>query len=138
MSVLGIVESNNTKLIDQSSYYLPGDKLNVSRLGSLDDTPLVTSWLYNVKKLIQVQSITFGGLNNKTATVTCDNPHGLLVGDKVTVYGANPIVYNGTFLISARESSTIFKYELPQPANQNPQGSILISVDLNKGKSDTP
>lgn len=136
MSVLGIVESNNTTLTDESSYYLPGDKLSISKLGSLDASPLVTSWLYNVKKLIEVESITYGGIGDRTATVTCSNPHGLLVGDQVTVYGANPIVYNGSFLVSARESALVFKYELPQPATLNPQGNILISVDLNKGKSD--
>ena len=138
MSVLGIVESNETRLTDESSYYLPGDKLTISKLGSLDDTSLVNSWLYNVKKLIEVTSITAGGINNQTATVVCSNPHGLLVGDQVTVYGANPIVYNGSFLVTARESGLIFKYELPQPATSSPVGNILISVDLNKGKSDTP
>lgn len=100
MSVLGIVESNNTQLLDESSYYLPGDKLTISKLGSLDSSPLVSSWLYNVKKLIQVESITYGGVGDKTATVTCTNPHGLLVGDQVTIYGANPIVYNGSFLVT--------------------------------------
>ena len=134
--VLGIVESNNTQLTDESSYYLPGDKLTVSKLGSTEDTSLIKSWLYNVKKLVQIDSITYGGVNNQTATVTCDNPHGLLVGDQVTIYGANPIVYNGSFLVTSRESATVFKYELPQPATLNPQGNILISVDLNKGKSD--
>jgi YHYH protein len=134
--VLGIVESGNTQLVDESSYYLPGDKLTVSKLGSTEDTALIESWLYNVKKLVQIDTITYGGVNNQTATVTCINPHGLLVGDQVTIYGANPIVYNGTFLVTSRESSTVFKYELPQPATLNPQGNILISIDLNKGKSD--
>lgn len=134
--VLGIVESGNTNLVEQSSYYLPGDKLTVAKLGATESSSLITSWLYNVKKLVQIQSITYGGLNNQTATVTCTNPHGLLVGDQVTIYGANPIVYNGSFLVSSRESALVFKYELPQPATLNPQGNILISVDLNKGKSD--
>lgn len=119
------------------SYYLSGDKLSISKLGTDDTTKLVTSWLYNVKKLLKVQSITFGGLNDQTATVTCTDPHGLLVGDQVTVYGANPIVYNGSFLVTSRESATVFKYSLPQPAVLNPQGNILISIDLNRGKSDT-
>ena len=92
--------------------------------------------MYNVKKLITVSSITFGGVNNQSATVTCANNHGLLVGDQVTIYGANPIIYNGTFLVTSRDSNTVFQYQLPQPATVVPQGNILVSVDLNKGKSD--
>ena len=95
----------------------------------------LTTWLYNVKKLISVNSITFGGVNNQSATVTCANNHGLLVGDSVTIYGANPIIYNGSFLVTSRDSDTVFQYQLPQPASVIPQGNILVSVDLNKGKS---
>ena len=137
LSILGIVDANQTKLIDDGSYYLSGDKLSISKLGTDDTSKLVTNWLYNVKKLLKVESITYGGLNDQTATVTCLNPHGLLVGDQVTVYGANPIVYNGSFLVTSRESATVFKYTLPQPAVLNPQGNILISIDLNRGKSDS-
>ncbi|BCU95940.1 MAG: hypothetical protein CM15mV11_0150 [Caudoviricetes sp.] len=61
----------------------------------------------------------------------------MLVGDQVTVYGANPIIYNGTFTVTSRDSETVFQYALPQPAAIIPQGNILVSVDLNKGKSDT-
>lgn len=137
LSILGIVDANQTTLLDDGSYYLSGDKLSISKLGTDDTSKLVTSWLYNVKKLLKVDTITFGGVDDRTATVTCFDPHGLLVGDQVTVYGANPIVYNGTFLVTSRESSLIFKYELPQPAVLNPQGNILISIDLNTGKSDS-
>lgn len=137
LSILGIVDANQTTLTDDGSYYLEGDKLTVSKLGLDDTSKLVTSWLYNVKKLLKVSNITFGGVNNQTATVTCEDPHGLLVGDQVTIYGANPIVYNGSFLVTSRESALVFKYNLPQPTQLNPQGNILISIDLNRGKSDS-
>ena len=137
LSILGIVDANQTSLTDDGSYYLEGDKLTVSKLGLDDTSKLVTSWLYNVKKLLKVDNITFGGVNNQTATVTCEAPHGLLVGDQVTIYGANPIVYNGSFLVTSRESALVFKYNLPQPTQLNPQGNILISIDLNRGKSDS-
>ena len=136
MDITGIVDAQQTTLTDTGSYYLPGDKLSISKLGGTSESPLLTTWLYNVKKLLQVSSITFGGVNNQSATVTCESPHGLLVGDQVTVYGANPILYNGTFLVTSRDSSTVFQYQLPQPAAVVPQGNILISVDLNKGKSE--
>ena len=137
MNVVGIVDAQQTTLTDTGSYYLQGDKLTVSKLGGTGTSPLLTTWLYNVKKLITVSGITFGGVNNQSATVTCANNHGLLVGDQVTVYGANPIIYNGTFTVTSRDSETVFQYSLPQPASIIPQGNILVSVDLNKGKSDT-
>lgn len=135
LRVLGIADAKSTVLSDTGSYYLPGDKLNVASLGSTTDDYRVTSWLYNVKKLISVTQIVPGGLNNQTATVTCSNNHGLLVGDSVTIYGANPTVFNGTFLVTSRLSNTIFEYTIPAPAPNVPQGNILLSVDLNKGKS---
>jgi hypothetical protein len=136
LSILGIVEANKTKLSDSGKYYLPGDKLNISKLGSTEDLRLLDSWLFNVKKLLKIEQITFGGQNNQTATVICENPHGLLIGDQFTVYGANPIIYNGTFLVTSIPTKLSFTYELPQPAVLNPQGNIIISIDLNKGKSD--
>ena len=136
MNIVGIVDAQQTTLTNTGSYYLPGDKLTVSKLGGTGSGPELTTWLYNVKKLVEVESITFGGVNNRSATVTCRNPHGLLVGDQVTVYGANPIIYNGSFLVTSRDTSTVFQYQLPQPATVVPQGNILVSVDLNKGKSD--
>ena len=137
LNVVGIVDAQQTVLTDTGSYYLPGDKLTVSKLGGTSIDPHLTTWLYNVKKLINVSSVTFGGVNNRFATITCSNNHGLLVGDQVTVYGANPIIYNGTFLVTSRDSATVFQYQLPQPATVTPQGNILVSVDLNKGKSDS-
>ena len=128
--VVGIIKAENTTLTDDGTYYLPGDKLTVSKLGASEVTPLLNTWNYNVKKLVSVDRIEFGGVNNQTATVYCNNPHGLLVGDQVTIYGANPILFNGTYFVQSRESTTVFKYQLAQPAALVPQGNILISVDL--------
>ena len=135
LRVLGIADAESTVLSDNGSYYLPGDKLNVASLGSTSNDQRITSWLYNVKKLININEIVPGGLNNQTATVTCSNNHGLLVGDTVTIYGANPTVFNGTFLVTSRINATQFEYNIPAPAPNAPQGNILLSVDLNKGKS---
>ncbi len=135
MNIVGIVDAQQTNLTDTGSYYLPGDKLTVAKLGGTGEQPLLTTWLYNVKKLIEVEGITFGGVDDRFATVTCTNNHGLLVGDEVTIYGANPIIYNGTFQVTSRDSDTVFQYQLPQTALVTPQGNILVSVNLNKGKS---
>ncbi len=135
MNIVGIVDAQQTTLTDTGSYYLPGDKLSVSKLGGTSTRKELTTWLYNVKKLVSVTSVTYGGTNNDVATIVTENSHGLLVGDQVTIYGANPIIYNGTFLVTSRDNETQFQYQLPQPAQVIPQGNILISVDLNKGKS---
>ena len=128
MNIVGIVDAEQTTLTDTGSYYLPGDKLTVSKLGGTGSGTDLTTWLYNVKKLITVTSISYGGVNNQSATVTCANAHGLLVGDQVTVYGANPIIYNGSFFVTSRDSATVFQYQLVQPATVVPQGNILVSV----------
>ena len=91
--------------------------------------------MYNVKKLIQVTSVTPGGVNNQTATVVCGNPHGLLVSDQVTIYGANPVVFNGTFTVTSRIDEFQFTYQINTPTEIIPEGNILLSVDLNRGKS---
>ena len=136
MRVLGIAEAGTTVLDDTGSYYIQGDKLKVANLGSTALDERLSSWLYNVKKLIQVDRIESGGVNNQTATVYCNNPHGLLVSDQVTIYGANPVVYNGTFTVTSRIDPLTFSYQLNTPTDIIPQGNILLSVDLNRGKSD--
>ncbi len=136
LRVLGIAEAGTTILNDTGSYYLQGDKLKVAKLGSSSEDERLSSWLYNVKKLIQVTSVTPGGVNNQTATVVCGNPHGLLVSDQVTIYGANPVVFNGTFTVTSRIDEFQFTYQINTPTEIIPEGNILLSVDLNRGKSD--
>ena len=117
MRVLGIAEAGTTVLDDTGSYYIQGDKLKVANLGSTALDERLSSWLYNVKKLIQVDRIESGGVNNQTATVYCNNPHGLLVSDQVTIYGANPVVYNGTFTVTSRIDPLTFSYQLNTPTD---------------------
>jgi len=137
LRILGIAEAGTTVLDDTGSYYLPGDKLKVANLGStVVGEERLNSWLYNVKKLIKVDTVTSGGVNNQTATIKCKNPHGLLVSDQVTIYGANPVVYNGTFIVTSRIDDLTFSYQLTTPTTIVPQGNIILSVDLNRGKSD--
>ena len=136
LRILGIAEAGTTVLDDTGSYYIPGDKLKVANLGSSAEEERLSSWLYNVKKLISITSITPGGINNQTATVVCKNPHGVLVSDQVTVYGANPVVYNGTFTVTSRIDDFTFSYQIATGTELIPQGNILLSVDLNRGKSD--
>ena len=135
LRIVGIAEANSTILTDGGSYYSEGDKLRVANFGSTTEDQKVTSWLFNVKKLLLVDTITPALNAERVATVTTFNPHGLLVGDSVTVYGANPIVYNGAFEVISRINETTFSYRIPQTTTVSPQGTILIAVNLNKGKS---
>ena len=122
LRILGIAEAGTTILDNTGSYYLKGDKLKVANLGSSALDERLSSWLYNVKKLIKVDTVTPGGVNNQTATVVCDNPHGLLVSDQVTVYGANPVVYNGTFTVTSRIDELTFSYQINVPTEIIPSG----------------
>ncbi len=139
MRVLGIAEAGSTILDDTGSYYLPGDKLKVASLGSDSvGEERLESWFYNVKKLISVAAIDPGALS-QVATVTTTEPHGLLVEDTVTVYGANPVIFNGTFQVSSRIDEYNFSYRVATATDIVPVGNILLSVDLNRGKStETP
>ena len=58
-----------------------------------------------------ISSITRGGTGNLTATLTTAAPHGLLTGNKVTVAGADPDEYNGTFIIT-KTGNTTFTYTM--------------------------
>ena len=49
LNIVGIVDAQQTTLSDTGSYYLPGDKLSVSKLGGTTTLPQLTDWLYNVK-----------------------------------------------------------------------------------------
>ena len=110
MNVVGIVDAQQTTLTDTGSYYLQGDKLTVSKLGGTGTSPLLTTWLYNVKKLITVSGITFGGVNNQSATVTCANNHGLLVGDLLQFMVQTQSSIMVHFLVTSRDSETVFQY----------------------------
>ena len=59
-----------------------------------------------------------------------------MVGDQVTVYGANPIIYNGTFLVTSRDNETHSSINYLNQHKLSHRVIFLISVDLNKGKSD--
>jgi hypothetical protein len=72
-----------------------------------------TSW-FSVASTATAQTIstiTRGGTGNLTATVTTAAPHGLVTGNKITVAGASPAQYNGTFTIT-KVNNTVFTYTM--------------------------
>jgi hypothetical protein len=77
-----------------------------------------TSW-FSVASTATAQTIstiTRGGTGNLTATVTTAAPHGLATGNKITVAGASPAQYNGTFTITRTGASTFTYVMATAPA----------------------
>ena len=58
-----------------------------------------------------ISTITRGGTGNLTATVTTASPHGLVTNNRVTISGATPTEFNGTFVITRTGAST-FTYTM--------------------------
>jgi hypothetical protein len=58
-----------------------------------------------------ISSITRGGTGNLTATLTTASPHGLATNNRVTVAGATPTEFNGTYVITVTGAST-FTYTM--------------------------
>ena len=142
MSILGIAEASRTEITSSKSYYLPGDKLQVANLGTTSDKTLVKSWLYNVKKLLRINSISVtedSGVYTATVTTENDN-HGILTGDSITIYGATPAIYNGVYEVTNIITTGTgivnqFTYTLPSAVTTDANGTMFVAVNLNKGKS---
>ena len=54
-----------------------------------------------------ISTITRGGTGNLTATLTTAAPHGLVTGNRITVSGATPTEFNGTYVITRTGASTL-------------------------------
>jgi len=65
-----------------------------------------------------ISSITRGGVGNLTATLTTASPHGLITGNRVTISGATPTQFNGTYVITVTGAST-FTYTMANAPSGN-------------------
>jgi hypothetical protein len=77
-----------------------------------------TSWfsVASTSTAQTISTITRGGTGNLIATVTTAAPHGLATGNKITVAGASPAQYNGTFTITRTGASTFTYVMATAPA----------------------
>ena len=68
-----------------------------------------TRWFYiaTTSTAQTISSITRGGTGNLTATMTTAAPHGLITGNRITVSGATPAEFNGTYVITKTGASTL-------------------------------
>ena len=53
------------------------------------------------------------GILFRTVTVTTSQPHGMSLGNAVTISGVTPNAYDGTKLVTAVPSATQFRYQVP-------------------------
>jgi hypothetical protein len=74
-----------------------------------------------------ISTQTKGGTGDLTATVTTLNPHNLVTGNTITVTGATPSEFNGTYRITVTGAST-FTYQMASaPASDaSPVGTYTI------------
>lgn len=68
-----------------------------------------------------ISSITRGGTGNLTATLVTASAHGLATGNRVTISGATPSGFNGTYVITVTNSTT-FTYTMAA----NPGGNATV------------
>lgn len=82
-----------------------------------------TTLEYPENYIQESSGVTISSITNSTttATLTTATPHGLVTGASVTVSGASPSAYNGTFSITVT-SATAFTYTM----GSNPGGSASV------------
>ena len=74
---------------------------------------------------------SFGGLSVNitniplaSAVVTTDNPHGLVLGDSVTIAGCNVVQFNATHTVTAANTPTTFETILVNPGVVGTAGTV--------------
>jgi len=75
-----------------------------------------------------ISSITRGGTGNLTATLTTASAHGLITGNRVTISGATPSQFNGTYTITVTGVSTFTYTMASAPANN---ATVMGSYTVN-------
>ena len=71
---------------------------------------------YEGNKIVTGQNITSITFVTTTATLTTNSPHGLSTNDYVTIVGASPAQYNGTYSITVTGASTFTYVMASTPA----------------------
>lgn len=119
---------HNVKLIGEAGVNIPGVKLKTSHFASFPISSVSTTgeWFeitgeQPVSANLTVSSITRSGT---VATTTTSTAHGLIVGQSVVVSGATQTDYNGTFLVTAINSSTVFTYTVANSPTTPATGTI--------------
>ena len=112
-----------------SSYTITNDKLqyvNISNAGGnfmvacngVDPTLIYngTSWI-KMATTTTAASITSITRSGTLATMTTTTPHGLVTGNQITISGALPTAFNGTYVVTVTGASTLTYTMASTPAN---------------------
>lgn len=87
-----------------------------------------TNWIKyaNISTAQTISNLTSSGT---TCTLTTSVAHGLITGNQVTITGASPAAYNGTFRITVTSGNTFTYTALTAPATSpaSPLGSYTIA-----------
>ena len=89
--------------------------------GSDPAAPNLTKSVSNSGPAVSVTGISCSGTTTFTATATAPD-HGFITGQTITISGATPVVYNGTFTI-ANVTQNTFTYTLPSSAGSSAGGT---------------
>ena len=74
-----------------------------------------------------ISSISRGGTGNLTATLVTSSAHGLITGNRVTISGATPSGFNGTYVITVTNSTTFTYTMAADPGgNASVMGSYTV------------
>ena len=85
-----------------------------------------------------ISTITRGGTGNLTATVTTASAHGLVTGNQITVTGASPSQYNGTFIVTYTGANTFTYVMASAPAtNATTTGAYTVNYAITGVNSNT-
>jgi hypothetical protein len=87
-----------------------------------------TNWIEyaNTSTAQTISNLTSSGT---TCTLVTSSAHGLQTGNQVTITGATPVAYNGTFLITVTNATTFTYTALSAPATSpaSPLGSYTVA-----------
>jgi len=85
-----------------------------------------------------ISSITRGGTGNLTATLTTASAHSLVTGNTITVAGAIPAEFNGTFRITVTGGTTLTYTMATAPSgNASTVGTYTINYFITGNNSNT-
>lgn len=109
-----------------------GNNLNISGLGApfdgdwvIKSVPTDTTFTYEVDPpSATIAYVAFKSLSSSVATLETLDPHGISVGQQVTVYGVDD-VFNGTYTTLSGTTGNVIKYAKTRVPPQSVVGTIL-------------
>jgi hypothetical protein len=98
-----------------------------------------TAWFYvaTTTTAQTISSITRGGTGNLTATLTTASAHGLVSKNRVTISGATPAEFNGTYVITVTGPTTFTYTMATAPSGNATVVGIYTTIGITGVNSNT-